>query len=98
MPFTRLCILFLFFSGATGWAQTSIIHKLNGEPLPTGQLNQHILHLMDSLEMAGISIGIINRSELVYHEVFGVINRQTQTPVNKQSIFEGASLSKPIFA
>lgn len=96
--FTFLLSLFTFLCSSIGLAQPSTIHKLNGEPIEAKVLSQYIRHLVDSLEMAGISIGIINDQELVYHEVFGVQSRITQKPVDQQTIFEGASLSKPIFA
>lgn len=79
-------------------AQEACLKTLSGKSLPVSALTSHIQHLMDSLQMAGLSMGIINDAELVYHEVFGLVNRATEAPVDKETIFEGASLSKPIFA
>lgn len=53
---------------------------------------------MDSLKLPGLSIAIINDTKIVYHNTFGVTNNQSQEPVTKQTIFEAASLSKPVFA
>ncbi|PHN03481.1 serine hydrolase domain-containing protein [Flavilitoribacter nigricans] len=91
-------LLPLFLAGGLVTAEAQSIKKLSGEPLEIKTLNGHIQHLLDSLEMAGLSVGIINDAELVYHEVFGVQNRTSGVPVNRETIFEGASLSKPIFA
>lgn len=45
-----------------------------------------------------LSLAIINEAEIVYHNTFGVCNIESQEPVTKQTIFEVASLSKPLFA
>jgi len=74
------------------------IKTVSGESIKTNKLNQEIESIIERLEMPGLSIGIINNNELVYHEVFGVTNLETKVPVQKESIFEAASLSKPIFA
>ncbi|MEM8889371.1 MAG: serine hydrolase domain-containing protein [Bacteroidota bacterium] len=74
------------------------IKTVSGEHIKTDKLNQEIESIIEKLEMPGLSIGIINHNELVYHEAFGVTNLETKVPVDKESIFEAASLSKPIFA
>jgi CubicO group peptidase (beta-lactamase class C family) len=48
--------------------------------------------------MPALSIAIINNSEIAYHRVFGITHNEKKSPVTKETIFEGASLSKPIFA
>lgn len=98
ITFRPIILLFTALLSVHLSGQTGSIKKLSGEMLPISTLNQHICRLVDSLEMAGLSIGIINDSELRYHRVFGVKNRDTGEAVNRQTIFEGASLSKPIFA
>ncbi|MEL6253275.1 MAG: serine hydrolase domain-containing protein [Bacteroidota bacterium] len=74
------------------------IKTVSGESIASDKLDQAIESIMEALEMPGLSIGIINENELIYHEAFGVSNLETKLPVNKESIFEAASLSKPIFA
>ncbi|APG61380.1 serine hydrolase [Christiangramia salexigens] len=54
--------------------------------------------IMSATDIPGLSIAVINDNEIVYHRVFGVINTETDIPVSEKTIFEGASLSKPIFA
>lgn len=76
----------------------TLIKGLQGAETDAKTLDTYIEHLMDSIGMPGLSIAVINDNKLVYHQVFGVTNVDTQTPVTKQTIFEGASLSKPIFA
>jgi len=51
---------------------------------------------MDSPEIPGLSIAVINDAEMVYHRTFGVKNIETGAAVNSSTIFEAASLSKPL--
>lgn len=89
--------IFMFFTVITGYSQTTI-KAVDGTSVKVKELDKRIEFLMDSINMPGLSLAIINENEIVYHKVFGVQNLETKIPVTKQSIFEGASLSKPIFA
>ena len=46
----------------------------------------------------GLSIAIVQKGELVWHKGYGVKNAQTKEPVVANTVFEAASLSKPVFA
>ncbi|ADF53609.1 beta-lactamase [Zunongwangia profunda SM-A87] len=61
-------------------------------------MNTAIKKAIKQHNLPGLSVTIINKNQLAYHQVFGVANADTKEPLNKQSMFEGASLSKPIFA
>ncbi len=74
------------------------ITTVDGRTLDSSTLTDEILKIMDNEKIPGASIAIINNNEVVYHEALGVANMNTKEPVDRQSIFEGASLSKPIFA
>lgn len=90
-------VLFISLSIVKTNAQNSI-KGVDGNTVKIMELDKRIQFLMDSVEMAGLSLAIINDNEIVYHNVYGVQNLITKQPVETQSIFEGASLSKPIFA
>jgi len=79
------------------FAQKSI-ETVEGNRIKTKKLNHRIEFLMDSIGIPGVSMTIINDKEIVYHETFGVQNVDTKEAISKGNIFEGASLSKPIFA
>ena len=53
---------------------------------------------MDSLKIPALSIALINDGQLVYHRVWDVADLDTREPVNDSSLFEAASLSKPLFS
>ncbi|MDX1471852.1 MAG: serine hydrolase domain-containing protein, partial [Flavobacteriaceae bacterium] len=74
------------------------INGIGGEPIAINHLEGQIQRIMDSIEMPGLSIAIINDKKIAYHHNFGVGNIETKEAVSPESIFEGASLSKPLFA
>ncbi len=75
-----------------------LVKTISHEPIEVKVLNDRIKWLMDSVDMPGLSLAIINDREIVYHEVFGVTNTENGDKVEKHHLFEGASLSKPLFA
>ncbi|MGS2760634.1 serine hydrolase domain-containing protein [Sinomicrobium sp. M5D2P9] len=79
-------------------AQSKDITTLDGKSVKSVELTSGIKRIMDLEKIPGLSVAIINGNEVVYQEALGVSNNETGIPVDKQSIFEGASLSKPIFA
>lgn len=81
-----------------GQGNSGSIRVPDGRSISTETLNQYIKQAMDSLELPGLSIAIVNNNKIAYHNTFGVKNLKTKAPVTKQTIFEGASLSKPLFA
>ena len=54
--------------------------------------------MMIEMDIPGSSIAIIDDGQLVYYSENGFANTEEETPVNAQTIFEGASMSKPAFA
>jgi CubicO group peptidase (beta-lactamase class C family) len=72
--------------------------KWNGEKISSTEIDKFIKYQMDSLQMPGLSITIINNGKIVYHNAFGIANVETKAIVDEQSIFETGSLSKPVFA
>jgi CubicO group peptidase (beta-lactamase class C family) len=54
--------------------------------------------LMDSAGVPGLSIAITTDSGIVWSRGFGVRSAETGDPVDTGSVFEAASLSKPVFA
>lgn len=62
------------------------------------RLEQRIPQLMQDGEVPGLSIALIREAKLVWHHGFGVKNAETKEPVTDSTIFEAASLSKPVFA
>ncbi|MEM6803998.1 MAG: serine hydrolase domain-containing protein, partial [Bacteroidota bacterium] len=74
------------------------IRTVSGKKVDVNKLNLQIEAIMDSLEIPALSIAIINENQVSYHEAFGVSNSENKNVIDENSIFEAASLSKPIFA
>ncbi len=62
------------------------------------QLEKSIPQLMKDGEVPGLSIAVIKDAKVIWQQSFGVANSATNQPVNDNTIFEAASLSKPVFA
>ena len=62
------------------------------------RLEQKIPELMTEADIPGLSIAVIRDSKIIWTHGFGVTNSETKAPVNASSVFEAASLTKPVFA
>lgn len=94
-------VMALFFSMIYSCCSQSAIEQvktISGKSIKVIKLDSAIQSIVDSVQVPGLSIAIINDSKIVYHNTFGVANINTQEPVTNESIFEAASLSKPLFA
>lgn len=61
-------------------------------------LPEYIPDLMDRSRVPGLGIAIVKDGELIYNQGFGVKNAKTHEPVDNNTVFAAASLSKPLFA
>jgi CubicO group peptidase (beta-lactamase class C family) len=68
------------------------------QPERLAALDSLIPALMDSAQVTGLSMAIVNDSGIVWSRAYGVRSLETGEPVNVNSVFEAASLSKPVFA
>jgi CubicO group peptidase (beta-lactamase class C family) len=62
------------------------------------RLEQTIPHLMTEADIPGLSIAVIRDSKVIWTRGFGVTNSETKARVNDNTVFEAASLTKPVFA
>ena len=53
---------------------------------------------LDYYKIPGISVAVIKDSKVVYHRGLGVKNTLTQEPVTDDTVFEAASMTKPVCA
>lgn len=91
-----LCLLSLFILIAC--SNTPEIQKIDGYEIGKEQLTLKIKSLMESADVNGLAVSILNSSESVYQETFGYRNWSTKDTLKNNSIFYGASLSKAVFA
>lgn len=57
-----------------------------------------IRKLMREGEVPGLSIAVVHRGKIVWQKAYGVANAETRAPLTERTIFESASLGKPVFA
>lgn len=59
---------------------------------------KQIPKLMEELRVPGVSMALIVDGKLLWRRGFGVADRASGKPVDTETIFEAASMSKPVFA
>lgn len=91
----RLVVFIFSIHPILGQSQVSTI---SGTSLSSGDLDEFINRQMEKLQIPGLSIAVINDDQIVYNRSFGVKNTNTKLPIDSATIFEAASLSKPLFS
>lgn len=92
-------LLFAVFTWSCNSQENAqLVTAVDGKTIPSSVLSTKIDSIVKHIDMPGLSIAIVNHAEVVYYHSVGTINKETNEPVDSQTIFEGASLSKPIFA
>ncbi|RNL87893.1 class A beta-lactamase-related serine hydrolase [Sinomicrobium pectinilyticum] len=94
LTLTIVCVLTSFVV----CGQNENITTTEGKIIREDKLTSEIKKIMGVENIPAISIAVINNNQVVYHQALGVSNIKTRKPVDDQSIFEAASLSKPVFA
>jgi CubicO group peptidase (beta-lactamase class C family) len=74
------------------------LKKIDGETIATSELEAFIEQTMAKANVAGMSVAILNDSQLVYQKAFGYRDRSDGKRNDVQTVFSGASFSKPVFA
>lgn len=69
-----------------------------GSTIDTAEFESYLEERMADRGVPGLAIAVINEGEVVYQNTLGYADVQAQKPVTRNTIFEGASLSKPVFA
>lgn len=91
---TVLCFLAL----SCNQRDKNAIDSYLGLDIPKDSISSYMESKMDEYSINGLSIAIINNGEVVYQDTKGYANKALLKPVTKNTIFEGASISKPVFA
>jgi CubicO group peptidase (beta-lactamase class C family) len=63
-----------------------------------GQIDHFIETYCDYYGIPGVSLALIKDGQLLYHKTYGVSNTMTGEKVNDNTLFEAASVTKPVFA
>jgi len=96
---SALVTLLLLFGLALGQrADRSEPNHNSAEKHLTSRLERSIPSLMDQGDIPGLSIALISDGKVSWSRGFGFKNSETKEAVDDDTVFEAASLSKPVFA
>lgn len=98
---TGIAILCLFTLSVTRVQQPGERETLRAKPAPKDakdRLQQSIPDLMRKANIPGLQIALLENGKTSWLGEFGLKNSNTGQPVSQDTIFEAASLSKPVFA
>ncbi len=76
---------------------STAVTSITGRP-DTADLAREIPRLLRISGIPGLSMAVVQNGRVVWAGAFGTINDSAHTPLNPGTIFEAASLSKPVFA
>jgi CubicO group peptidase (beta-lactamase class C family) len=62
------------------------------------KIERHVPTLMREKAVPGVSLAIVEEGRLVWQRAFGVQDAETKVPVDNDTVFEAASVSKTAFA
>jgi CubicO group peptidase (beta-lactamase class C family) len=79
-------------------AQQKIIYRPDGKTLTAASIDADVKKLMDTAEVTGLCLGIINDNKPVYVKGYGYNNKATHQLNDTATCFYAASLAKPLFA
>ncbi len=74
------------------------IKTSSGRSIRAVEMDRFLQEQMDSLGIPALSIAFINDGRIVYHRALGVTDTASSQKVDEHSLFEAASISKPVFA
>jgi len=92
----RSYFLFLVIIPVIGFSQT--VTRLNYSEISSGELDNKVQQLMKDGNVQGLAITVFNKNKPVYKKVFGYKRFDTKEPLQTNTNFYGASLSKAVFA
>ena len=69
-----------------------------GAWIPSDVFLAELPRIMQAFAVPGVGIAVVEDGDVAWSRGFGVTNATTRAPVDARTVFEDASLSKPVFA
>lgn len=76
---------------------SQIVGGVAGTVTPVDEVDAFLASRMNGANVPGLSVAVINQAEVVYARTLGFADVSRQAPVTGCTIFEGASITKPLF-
>lgn len=73
-----------------------ILHNFDQEA--SKSLDQFVKDYQEFYGIPGVSVALIKEGQLIYHQTYGVSNSMSKAAVHENTLFEAASITKPVFA
>lgn len=93
---SALCLLLLLTTSAC--APDAHVTKLDGDGISSSHVDDVVEALMDSANVTGLCLAVLNENHVVYLNAFGYANSERHELLDENSIVLGASFSKVVFA
>jgi serine-type D-Ala-D-Ala carboxypeptidase/endopeptidase len=94
----KLYIVLILAFAISSAAYSQTITRLDGSKISFNALDQDVERLMKAAHVQGLAISIFNNNKAVYKKTFGYKRIDTKEPLQTNTNFYGASLSKSVFA
>ena len=78
-------------------AQSTVI-RVDRSVITTTRLDTALSTMMKRANVVGLSIAVVNQAKPVYQRALGLRDREAALGVDSNTVFEAASLTKPVFA
>jgi CubicO group peptidase (beta-lactamase class C family) len=69
-----------------------------GELRNPNQAESFLCKVLEKSRTTALSVAVVKGSHVVFHRSVGIVDKETNKPVDKRTVFRTASLSKPVFA
>jgi CubicO group peptidase (beta-lactamase class C family) len=91
-------ILLFSFAAEAQKTKFAPVSNYRSKETAIASLEKNLPALMNAADIPGISLALIRDGKIVWTKGFGVKNSQTKEAVTTETVFEAASLTKPVFA
>ncbi|MFZ1513771.1 MAG: serine hydrolase domain-containing protein [Saprospiraceae bacterium] len=80
------------------YGQSKRITRLDGSKISFSDVDKIVKHLMDTANVQGLDLAILNNKKTVYLKSYGYKNKTNAELLDTNSVMYGASFSKAVFA
>ena len=71
---------------------------ISGEWREPSRAESFLRQILEKPGTAALSVAIVQGSQVVFQKSIGIVDNETQKPVDDRTVFRTASLTKPVFA
>ncbi|GAA3978025.1 serine hydrolase domain-containing protein [Hymenobacter antarcticus] len=97
--FLPISVLLVAVSAVPTLAQRApAFHTLDGRTLRPADIDRTVQQLMDSANVPGLAVALLENNQVRYLHTYGYRNLATKAPLESETAMYGASFSKAVFA